>query len=333
MANIWTLEYFIEQSKKIHGEDAFDYSEVKYINQKTKVILTCKNGHKREQTPYSNVYEKYGCYCCNSTKKTQEQFIQQSKTQFPEMFEYDKVNYKTDYDKVILYCNKHKKYFDILPNTHFRKRVKYVHGGCPECIKEYANKSSISTDQFIEKAKQIHGEDKYDYSLVNYKNSYTKIKIRCIKHDNIFEMSPYQHIHKKHGCRLCNNSIGENYITLFLKKYNIKFEPEKTFKKCKYKNFLRFDFCVFDDKDEVLFLIEYNGRQHYEGVNFSGKMTKDETQQELEILQLKDEIKRKFCEDNRIDLLRIPYTEFKNIDQILFEKFKNHGINLENSPT
>lgn len=329
MADRWTTEYFIEQSKKVHGETTFDYSEVKYINQKTKVILTCKNGHRVEQTPYQNVHERCGCYICKSSKKTNEQFINQSKILYPEMFKYDKVNYKTDYDKITIYCNKHKIYFNILPNSHFRKNKKFSHGGCPECIKEYVNKSIISTEEFIEKAKQIHGEDRYDYTLVDYKNSYTKIKIRCKKHDCIFEMSPSQHIYKKHGCKLCNNSIGENHITNFLKKYNVKFEPEYTFENCKYKNLLRFDFCIFNNKDDILFLLEYNGRQHYEEVGFSRKLSKETIQKEFELIMLKDEIKRKFCEDNEIDLLIIPYTEFKNINQILFEKFKSCGVNLE----
>lgn len=325
----WTQEEFIQKSKEIHGEDSFDYSEVVYKNMKTKVILTCKNGHRREQTPYSNVYDKCGCYDCKSTKRTNEKFISESKTLYPGMFEYDKVNYIGDYTKVTLYCNKHKIYFDILPNSHFRKKKKYGQGGCPECTKKDINKSKISTEDFIKKAKQIHGENKYDYSLVDYKNSYTKIKIKCILHNHIFEMSPHQHIYKRHGCSLCNNSIGEKFISEFLKKNFIKFKPEKSFKKCKHINLLRFDFCVFDHKGKVLFLVEYNGKQHYTKVDFSGHMTEEEQQKQLESIQLRDEIKRKFCETNGYNLLIIPYTEFKNIDQILVEKFASYGINLK----
>ena len=44
----------------------------------------------------------------------------------------------------------------------------------------------LSTEQFIEKAKLIHG-DKYDYSLVEYKNSKTKVKIKCNDCGRVFE--------------------------------------------------------------------------------------------------------------------------------------------------
>ncbi len=42
---IITTEKFIEMGKKVHG-DKFDYSEAVYVNAKTKIKLTCKNGHK-----------------------------------------------------------------------------------------------------------------------------------------------------------------------------------------------------------------------------------------------------------------------------------------------
>ena len=45
--------------------------------------------------------------------------------------------------------------------------------------------SKRTTEQFVEEAKKIHG-DKYDYSVSEYINSHTKIKIRCPEH-GIFE--------------------------------------------------------------------------------------------------------------------------------------------------
>lgn len=37
----------------------------------------------------------------------------------------------------------------------------------------------------------------------------------------------------------------------------------------------------------------------------------------FDITQTRDSIKNKYCEDNGIKLLRIPYWDFKNIDEIL----------------
>lgn len=66
---------------------------------------------------------------------------------------------------------------------------------------------------------------------------------------------------------------------------------------------LRFDFAVFDDDGNLDFLIEYQGRQHYEPVSkFGGK--KGLYQQ-----QFNDNKKRRFCALHDLNLIEIPYTE------------------------
>lgn len=59
---------------------------------------------------------------------------------------------------------------------------------------------NFTTDIFIKKAKEIHGE-KYDYSLVDYVNAKTKVEIICPVH-GIFEQIPYNHLSGK-GCKEC----------------------------------------------------------------------------------------------------------------------------------
>ena len=66
---------------------------------------------------------------------------------------------------------------------------------------------------------------------------------------------------------------------------------------------LRFDFCVFDDDGKIDFLIEYQGKQHYQPVSkYGGK--KGFYQQ-----QFNDNQKRRFCALHNIKLIEIPYTE------------------------
>ena len=55
-----------------------------------------------------------------------------------------------------------------------------------------------TTEQFIKEAKLIHG-DEYDYSLVEYINNSTKVKIKCNSCGNIFEQRPHDHL-KGCGC-------------------------------------------------------------------------------------------------------------------------------------
>ena len=56
------------------------------------------------------------------------------------------------------------------------------------------------TKEFIEKAKKIHG-DKYDYSNVEYKNSITKVCIKCPEHGEFWQ-SPKYHL-RGSGCYQC----------------------------------------------------------------------------------------------------------------------------------
>lgn len=62
----------------------------------------------------------------------------------------------------------------------------------------------LKTEEFIEKSKKIHG-DKYDYSLVEYTNTFTKVEIICQIH-GVFEQTPHKHTQKQ-GCSKCNGGI------------------------------------------------------------------------------------------------------------------------------
>ena len=58
----------------------------------------------------------------------------------------------------------------------------------------------LTTEQFVEKAKLVHS-DKYDYSLVNYVNAHSKIKIICPVH-GVFEQAPNNHLNGQ-NCPFC----------------------------------------------------------------------------------------------------------------------------------
>jgi len=63
----------------------------------------------------------------------------------------------------------------------------------------------LTTDGFIIKAKEIHG-NKYDYSQVNYINNRTNIKIRCNIHNNVFNQLPCNHLSGS-GCPICSGVV------------------------------------------------------------------------------------------------------------------------------
>ena len=101
------------------------------------------------------------------------------------------------------------------------------------------------------------------------------------------------------GCRV--QSFGENYIQSILEESGIEFKPQYTFDDCKHKYVLHFDFGILYN-GELLGLIEYDGRQHFEPVEyFGGDIGFQETQK-------RDNIKNTYCEVHNIELLRLPYT-------------------------
>ena len=170
----------------------------------------------------------------------------------------------------------------------------------------------MTTEEFIKKAKEIHG-DKYDYSLVEYKNIDTKVKIICLEH-GVFETTPHIFLnnHKCPKCGLENKtkSISEQKIKEILNNKEIIFEEQKEFESLKDKKLLSYDFYIPSKK----LLIEYNGRQHYEFHKLFHKSRHD-----FLIQKHHDWLKRKFAKNNGYNLLTIPYWNCKIIKNILDE--------------
>ena len=128
---------------------------------------------------------------------------------FNNKYDYTKSIYVNNRTKICIICPIHG-YFHITPYNHLRGSE------CPSC------KSNLNMDNksFINKAKKIHSS-LYDYSLVVYKNNKTKVKIKCNKHNNIFEQRPNDHLLGQ-GCPLCKKeklSILNKFTNdIFIKK-------------------------------------------------------------------------------------------------------------------
>ena len=94
----------------------------------------------------------------------------------------------------------------------------------------------------------------------------------------------------------CQVSRKEEEINKILKQNNIKIQREYSFLDLKDKNPLRFDFAIFDQANNLLGVIEYQGRQHYETnckFNHNG------------LLQIHDLMKKKYCDEKNIPLLEL----------------------------
>lgn len=95
------------------------------------------------------------------------------------------------------------KYFDI-PDKRMGELLKYYE---IEIIKLTKN-IRLTTEDFIKRAIEKHG-NKYDYSLAEYVNGSTKVKIICPSH-GMFEQNPSAHIRRGDNCPKCSLEIRGN---------------------------------------------------------------------------------------------------------------------------
>ena len=111
---------------------------------------------------------------------------------------------------------------------------------------------------------------------------------------------------------------GEIRIKNYLEKTNINYIREKTFEDCSNNKKLRFDFYL----PEKNIIVEYDGKHHYKPIDwFGGEYT-------LNKMIISDNIKNEYCSKNNIRLIRIPYTQLKNIIDILKKELINN-VELE----
>lgn len=278
-----TQEEFIELAKNKFG-DKFSYDNVVYVNNTTPVEIFC-NIHKRVfySTPKHLLRMSLdsGCEECrkeilvNTGKHLKGRKYPNRKIYTTETFieKANKIhNYKYDYSNVELIYVKNKivtKYIKIICPEHGEFEQHYYSHllgcGCPKCrnIKRRSCFSS-NTEEFVKKSKELHG-NKYDYSLVNYVNRNTPVKIICPIHGE-FEQAPMHHLAGK-GCFLCgkeNHTNNENRTIEILK---MKFPDLEIIQSYRNKEiFGRQHLDIYIPKLNIA--IEYQGPQHFENVEY-----------------------------------------------------------------
>lgn len=193
-----TTEEFIKKAIVVHG-DIYDYSKVNYKTGKDNVTIICPIHGEFPQRPDHHLSGK-GCKQCNYKIPTTEEFILRAKEIHGDKYCYDDTIYVNRDTPVIIECPEHGK-FQQRAADHYRF-------GCSQC----AGNIKKSTEQFIEEAKEIHG-DKYDYSKVKYTSNDKHVIIRCPIHGD-FIQTPTTHL-RGCGCNKCSNNIRtpQEFIT------------------------------------------------------------------------------------------------------------------------
>ena len=200
-----TTEQFIKDAKSAHG-DKFDYSEVVYKTGQDKVTIICPLHGKFEQKPNDHIRQKYGCGKCGNKISNKHRrlskgaWINKAIVVHGEIYNYVNTIYSTSHEMVTIKCKLHGE-FSQTAGSHLQGC------GCPTCgVKKRADLRSITTEEWIKKARARHG-DKFTYSSVVYVNATTNVIIYCPLHGK-FEQTPDKHLSQKHGCSKCGNEAG-----------------------------------------------------------------------------------------------------------------------------
>ena len=199
-----TKEEFIKEADIIHNYK-YNYSKINYINNKTKVCIICPEHGEFWQTPANHLKgancPKCGCVLrIKNNTKSFKWFLKKANEIHHNKYKYDSTNYINTSTPIIITCPKH--------GDFVQKPCWHLKGdGCPKCAGNYV----LSTEEFIEKAKKIHG-NKYDYSKVKYIKSKEKICIICPEHGEFWQ-TPNEHL-MGNGCKKCGYKKISNKVSL-----------------------------------------------------------------------------------------------------------------------
>lgn len=223
-----TTKIFIEKVKIIHN-NKYSYSDVTYINNRTKIKIYCNNCNSVfYQTPNAHLLGQ-GCpKCCKNLNTTI--FVEKAYKKHKGLYDYSKVVYTASKNNVTIICNNCGKEFQQSANSHLRGN------GCKHCNRmKYGISLQTPKKQFLDKVNTIHN-NKYSYDLTNYNGvANSIITITCPEHGKFQQNA---RIHLRSGCpkcvvkgfkrtkwiTKCQNNINSNPETYIIRCFNTKEE-------------------------------------------------------------------------------------------------------------
>lgn len=166
----------------------------------------------------------------------------------------------------------------------------------------------------VEEAKrQIEQAFNGEIKLLEYNGQLEQNYYRCLKCGKIFKRKQVCMLQSR-GCPSCDRqiSIGERVVKKTLQEHGIRFIEQYKVSELPTQ---RFDFAVINDKDEVQYLIEVQGEQHYRVVDIWGGEDGLKRRQEL------DKNKEDYCKRMGIPLYEIFLKKQKvlNLDILPFQ--------------
>lgn len=294
-----------------NGEFEVVGGKTAYKNNRSNIMILHKICNRKFKIRISNFLVRKTCPACSKdaikgkNKKTNDIFIIELNNKYHG--EYTPLEpYVRAVEKILVRHNICNREWRVSPSNLLRGF------GCPFCaIIRRKNSQRKSIESLLNEVKIIgHGE----YLIMGEYHSYKdKIKMKHTICGTEFDILIGNFLKRGDGCPACSIiSKGEDRIKRFLISHNINYKKNKTFSDCRDKKNLSFDFKIdFGKNNDDFVLIEYNGMQHYKYCYKFGSL------EDFEKQKIHDEIKIKYCRDNNIKLIIIPYWKLHNIEEIL----------------
>lgn len=279
------------------------YSVVgEYVNNKTKILITHKVCGVTYLVRPKSFLDGNRCPACRNklrgaSKKTQADFEKEianlTNNEYYVIGAYSGATEKVEIAHTI--CGNSWK---VTPNRFLSCGTR-----CPTCMRKATGKAQrLTTAQFIQKLNERFPEE---YTVLsNYTGSLNKVYVRHNKCGNEWWIKA-NHLLSHNMCPRCKESKGETLVRAFLVSRELPFEEQKTFPNLKRIKHLSYDFYV----PRLKLLVEYQGKQHYEAIDYFGGQERFIEQ------KISDNIKRKYAKEHGFRLVEIPYT-VNNIETV-----------------
>ena len=295
---------------KIEADGALKVLSTEYQNNSSPLKIICKHGHIFNKS-YASLQRNMVCpKCAKNNMAKMFAFTYDEVKTYVENQGYKMLSqtYKNVGEKICVQCPCGNIYTTKYNNFRSGRR-------CNICsMKKAGYDKRLTFDCVKQRIENIEG---YQLLSDKYATSSQKLTIQCPE-GHIF----YCSINKfslGQRCPICQKSKGETKIKTYLDTLNIVHKPQYSFDDCRNIEPLRFDFAIFANTEQCypILLIEYDGEFHYEPI--LGRS-------QLKYQQKLDSIKNNYCQNNNIPLLRIPYWEFDNIEQILSDQLQKYNL-------
>lgn len=304
-----THKQFISEVYGIVGSEYTFLEE--YVNDRTRVNVkhnVCRNIYS--VTPSSFIQGKRCPKYSRTALKTNEKFREEVFSLTNGEYEFLE-KYKGGAKKIKAIHHKCKHEYKVKPNNFMSGHR------CPNCRYEKLSKKTRKKKEDFES--QVLNLVGFEYELMSeYLGNKKHIKIKHKLCNHTYEVLPTNFL-RGTRCPKCRESKGERAVADYLSSEDITHEREYTFDNLTSRGHLRFDFALLDARGRVYALIEYDGIQHFKEVSVW------DGEEGLIKRQYHDNLKDEYCLDNGIPLLRIPYWDVNNIDNILDEFLSKRG--------